>query len=214
MWFISRQLWCRNSCEILAGAKGYFHTKATSVFRVFLQVLDYKLTNRLWRGSQTTRNGTSGWATYLSFSGPGSFAARRVEGKYVIIIEISPLSFFSWSVMTSSNGNIFRVTGHLCGDSPVTGEFPAKRQVTRSFYVFFDLRPNKPVSKQSWGWWFETLSRPLWHHCNALCFRLFGCPFVRPYIRPRGLRYYVENVCNRVTTALEKSLNLRFVSIS
>ena len=26
--------------------------------------------------------------------------------------------------------------------------------------------PNKPLSKQSWGWWFETLSRPLWRHCN------------------------------------------------
>ena len=29
---------------------------------------------------------------------------------------------------TSSNGNIFRVTGPLCGNSPVTGEFPAKGQ--------------------------------------------------------------------------------------
>ena len=32
-------------------------------------------------------------------------------------------------MMTSSNGNIFRVTGHLCaGNSPVPGEFPAKDQ--------------------------------------------------------------------------------------
>ena len=23
------------------------------------------------------------------------------------------------------------------------------------------------LSKQSWGWWFETLCRPLWRHCNA-----------------------------------------------
>ena len=29
------------------------------------------------------------------------------------------------------------------GNSPVTGEFHAQRPVTRSFYVFFDLRPNK-----------------------------------------------------------------------
>ena len=66
--------------------------------------------------------------------------------------------------MTSSNGNIFRVTGHL---SPVPGEFPAQRPVTRSFNVFFDLRLDKRLSKQSWGWWFETLSCPLWRHCNA-----------------------------------------------
>ena len=58
------------------------------------------------------------------------------------------------------------------GNSPVTGEFPAQRPVTRSFDGFFDLRLNKLLSKQSWGWWFwfETLSRPLWRHCNDTCF--------------------------------------------
>ena len=49
----------------------------------------------------------------------------------------------------------------ICMDnSPVPGEFPAQRPVTRSFDVFFDLRPNKQLSKQSWGWWFEMPSRP------------------------------------------------------
>ena len=52
------------------------------------------------------------------------------------------------------------------GNSPVTGEFPTQRPVTRSFDVFFDLRLNKRLSKQSWGWWFEALSRPLWRHCS------------------------------------------------
>ena len=57
----------------------------------------------------------------------------------------------------------------LCvGNSPVPGDFPAQRPVTRSFDVFFDLRLNKRLSKQSWGWWFETLSRPLWLHCNVV----------------------------------------------
>ena len=41
------------------------------------------------------------------------------------------------------------------GNSPVTGEFPAQRPVTRSFDIFSDLRLNKRLSKQSWGWWFE-----------------------------------------------------------
>ena len=53
------------------------------------------------------------------------------------------------------------------GNSPVTGEFPAQRPVTRSFDVFYDLRLNKRLSRQSWGWWAETLSRPLWRHCNG-----------------------------------------------
>ena len=54
------------------------------------------------------------------------------------------------------------------GNSPVPGEFPAQRPVTQSFDVFFDLRLNKRLSKQSWGWWFETLSRPLWCHHNVV----------------------------------------------
>ena len=58
----------------------------------------------------------------------------------------------------------------LCaGNSPVTGEFPAQRPVTRSFDVSFDLRLNKRLSKQSWGWWFETPSCSLWCHRNAQC---------------------------------------------
>ena len=54
------------------------------------------------------------------------------------------------------------------GNSPVPGEFPTQRPVTRSFDVFFDLRPNKRLSKQTWGWWFETLSCSLWRHCNDI----------------------------------------------
>ena len=44
------------------------------------------------------------------------------------------------------------------GNSPVPGEFPTQRPVTRSFDVYFDLCPNKRLSKQSCGWWLETLS--------------------------------------------------------
>ena len=62
------------------------------------------------------------------------------------------------------------------GNSPVPGEFPAQRPVTRSFDVFLDLHPNKRLSTQWWGWWFETPSCPLWPHRNEkyaqglLCF--------------------------------------------
>ena len=58
------------------------------------------------------------------------------------------------------------------GNSPATGEIPAQRPVTRSFDVFFDLRLNKRLSKQSWGWWCETPSHPLWRHCDD-----FGATF-------------------------------------
>ena len=46
--------------------------------------------------------------------------------------------------------------------SPVNS--PHKGQWHGAFHVFFDLRLNKRLSKQCWGWWFETPSRPLWRH--------------------------------------------------
>ena len=56
----------------------------------------------------------------------------------------------------------------LCaGNSPVSGEFPAQRPVTRSFDVFFVLCLIKRLSKHSRGWLFETPSRPLWRHYNV-----------------------------------------------
>ena len=57
----------------------------------------------------------------------------------------------------------------LCArNSRVTSEVPSQRSGMRSFDVFFDLRLNKRLSKQSWGWWFETLSRSLWRHGNGI----------------------------------------------
>ena len=61
----------------------------------------------------------------------------------------------------------------LCAEnSPVTGEFPSQRPVTRSSDVSFDLRLNKHSSKQSRGWWFETPSCSLWRHRNAWSVRI------------------------------------------
>ena len=71
------------------------------------------------------------------------------------------------SMMTSSNGYIFRVTGPLCGEFTGSGEFPTQKPVTRSFDVFFGLRLNKRLSKQPWGWWFETLSWSLWRQYDV-----------------------------------------------
>ena len=96
-------------------------------------------------------------------------------GHHRIALENCQLSealiFSLWlmCMMTSSNGSISPLRAICAGNSPVPGEFPAQRPVTRSFGVCLDLRLNKRLSKQSWGWWFETLLRPLWRHCNGRC---------------------------------------------
>ena len=62
----------------------------------------------------------------------------------------------------------------------------SQRQVTRSFDVFFDLRPNKRLSKHSRRRWFDTPSRSLWRHCNVLFYPLVA-------IRWFNMTYEVEN---------------------
>ena len=59
------------------------------------------------------------------------------HGEFIIVLIIERI------IMTSSNGNIFRVTGPLCGEFTGPGEFPSQRPVTRSFDVFFDQRMYK-----------------------------------------------------------------------
>ena len=70
--------------------------------------------------------------------------------------------------MTSSNGNIFRVTGHLCGEFTGPRWIPHTMASDAELLFFFDLHPNKRLSKQWRGWWFETLSHPLWRHRNVM----------------------------------------------
>ena len=96
----------------------------------------------------------------------------KITSKILVTVH---LSFVREIPLTKSSNHddvikwdIFPVTGPLWGESPVTGGFPSQRPLTQSFGVFFDLRLNKRLSKQSRRRWFETPSRSLslWRHCN------------------------------------------------
>ena len=71
------------------------------------------------------------------------------------------------SMMTSSNENIFRVTGPLCGEFTSYRWIPRTKASDAELWCFFYMRLDKRLCKQSRGWWFETLSCPLWRHSNA-----------------------------------------------
>ena len=71
-------------------------------------------------------------------------------------------------MMTSSNGNIFRVTGPLCGEFTGHRRIPSQRPVTRIFDVFFHLPLNKWLSKHPRRRWFQTQSGSIWRHCNVM----------------------------------------------
>ena len=89
-------------------------------------------------------------------------------------------------MMTSSTGNIFRVTGPLCGEFPHKGQWRFDR-------CFLWSGLNKWLSKQWWSWWFETQSRPLWRHWIAQAW--LG-------IEPRYLRNPVSSAMNAVAAFL------------
>ena len=113
-------------------------------------------------------------------------------------------------MMTSSNGNIFRVTGLFVGNSPVTGEFPAQGPVTWSFDVFFHLHLNKCFSKESWGWWSEKPPCSLWRHCNEykMCQQMCSV-IIKCYVK------FVFGVHNEWRTMdIESSISSRFHSKS
>ena len=69
-------------------------------------------------------------------------------------------------MMTSSNGNIFRVTGSWCGEFTGHRRIPLTKNSGAELCCSFDLRLNKRLSKQPCGWWSETPSPSLWRHCN------------------------------------------------
>ena len=73
------------------------------------------------------------------------------------------------------------------GNSPVAGDFPAQRPVTRNFDVSFDLRLNKRLSKHSWGWRFETLLRPLSCHCNVSHFNHARVLYMVAQVKPSAI---------------------------
>ena len=52
-------------------------------------------------------------------------------------------------MMTLSNGGIFRVTDPLCGEFTGHRLIPLTKASEVNFNVFFDLRLNEPLSKQS-----------------------------------------------------------------
>ena len=105
------------------------------------------------------------WNTPFSSKTRLFFSLYKIKHPFLYVCDTQDISYV---MMTSSNGNIYRVTGHLCGEFTGLRWIPRTKASDAELYdVFFDMRLNKRLSKQSWGWWFERLSRPLWRHCNG-----------------------------------------------
>ena len=109
------------------------------------------------------------------------FSIAELRGEYSCISKhhIRPMCHKTW---WRHQMEPFSALLAICaGNSPVPGEFPAQRPVTRSFDVLFDLRLIKRLPKQSWGWW---LRRHRAHYdviamiSKPFCNSLFCCSYI------------------------------------
>ena len=71
-------------------------------------------------------------------------------------VHTAPCCTLYFHMMTSSNGNIFRVTAHLCKEFTGDRWIPRTNASDAELWCLCDLPPNIRLSKQWWGWWFET----------------------------------------------------------
>ena len=78
-------------------------------------------------------------------------------------------------MMTSSNGNIFLVTGPLWGEFTGHRWIPLTKASDAELWCFLSSVPELRLSKQSWGWWFETPSCSLLRHRDESCFLAAAC---------------------------------------
>ena len=92
------------------------------------------------------------------------------------------------------------------GYSLITGEFPAQRPVTWSFDVFFDLRLNEHLIKQSWRWWFKMPSCPLWHHS-----KVYWTSFIKKYYIHR--EYHSKKITSDKKKPVVLGLKITIVAV-
>ena len=127
----------------------------------------------------------------------------------------------------------------LCeGNPPVTDDFHSQRSVKRSFDVFFDVRPNKRLNKQSICRWFDTpwrslqrcrngtlcsfLATPKYVHINDLCHLILrtcsysvdaAClhwsPAIRPVIYARWARHIQPYLSRGTSMYIDYIVNYR-----
>ena len=126
--------------------------------------------------------------TYDEVAGNSINQRLRVWQKPILQLSTSNI------MITSSNGNIFRVTGHLCGEFTGLRWIPRTKASDAELWCFLWCAR---LSKHSRGWSFETLSHPLWRHRNDIYGTSPRCVNTRQrFFYPN----YMPMLCNTIVT--------------
>ena len=112
---------------------------------------------------------------YIYINSPQVIIGNVIRMSFQLIIPFYSTRF----MMTSSNGNIFRVTGPLYGEFTGHWWIPRTKGQWRGALMFSLIWGlNKRVSKQSRRCWFETPSCSLWCHCDVIKSSTLYFPFI------------------------------------
>ena len=95
----------------------------------------------------------------------------------LIVAHVSTLHLTWWCHQMETFSALLAICS---GNSRVTGELPAHSQWRGALVFSLIFALNKRLGKQSWGWWFETPSRPLWHHRNGRIYLVQPDDFFSP----------------------------------
>ena len=85
----------------------------------------------------------------------------------LLVILLMPTHAVDEIMMTSSNGKIFRVTGHSWGESTGDWWIPLTKASDGALLCFIWSAPEQTVGETIRRRWFETPSRSLWRHCDV-----------------------------------------------
>ena len=157
------------------------HTQVTILLYCYYHQDDSKPWQAQCKGDKATTS-FAAWGLFYKQRLTGTRAWMRNHIEFSVPCYHSSMPDFKryWTWWRQQMETFSALLAICVGNSPLIGEFPSQmasntenvsicwRHQWRGALIFFDLRLNIFLSEQWWGWWFETPSRPSWHHCTEL----------------------------------------------
>ena len=143
--------------SLSVSARYKFHIRITDITSIYINgIISRKISKCILKSSSIEC-----WFKLIAaVARPSVRNSTTIKIRFILPYEVIAQSCYAcWRHQMETFSALLAI---FAGNSPV----PSELQRPVSFHVFVGLPLNKPLSKQWWGWWFETLSPPLWRHCN------------------------------------------------
>ena len=147
-WPVTRSIWWRHHVQAARYCKSFDNQK---LMRLIKQDVFLIGNNCQWKNAITNTYIVSKSLSMKNMVLPIFRRLFCIKSPWDMLSYTTVTGYMSdaWTAWWRHLMETFSALLAICaGNSPVTGEFPPQRPVTRSFDVFFDLRLNKRLRKQ------------------------------------------------------------------